>query len=190
MKEASLVKKIQTYLDGLPKCWHFKTHGSVFSQVGIPDLIFCCQGIFGAIEVKVERNGLSMMQRVILERIRAAGGRCGVARSLDDAIAIIEGRGQPETDSPMEFLFLQEAAHRLPGLVSQYPIPPFIADFCLPQHMLVIEVDGRDYHDPIRDAKKDAYLKQCGYKVIRLTGSQVYEDAVKCVKKVEALINE
>ena len=188
MKESRLVSKIIEAAEKIPKTWYYKVHGSIFSHVGIPDVIGVTSGQFWAVEAKIEQNGLSMIQRVILEKIRAAGGRCGVARSVDDALAIIEGRSTPQTDSPMEFLFLQEAQSRLPGLVSQYPVPPYVIDFAIPNKKTLIEIDGKDFHDPIRDAKKDAYLQAQGWNVIRLTGAQVYADPVLCVLKIQEII--
>jgi len=47
-----------------------------------------------AIEVKrpATRNALTDEQRQYLEQVRAAGGLAGVATSVEEAVAIVEGR--------------------------------------------------------------------------------------------------
>jgi very-short-patch-repair endonuclease len=48
-----------------------------------------------------------------------------------------------------------------------------IADFYLPDHNLIIEIDG-DYHDPAKDRVKDArFLHERGIRTLRLTNDQV-----------------
>jgi very-short-patch-repair endonuclease len=48
-----------------------------------------------------------------------------------------------------------------------------IADFYLPDHNLIIELDG-GYHDPVKDKAKDqAFLTERGIRTLRLTNEQV-----------------
>jgi hypothetical protein len=44
------------------------------------------------VEVKAPGGKLTEAQALFLDRVRSAGGHAGVARSLDDALAIVEGR--------------------------------------------------------------------------------------------------
>lgn len=48
----------------------------------------------------------------------------------------------------------------------QYPIPPYIVDFCCLATQLVIELDGSQ-HTPRSDQVRTALLQSKGYKVLR-----------------------
>ena len=68
--------------------WWFKVHGSIFQKSGIPDIIGCYQGHFIAIEVKTGTGVASKLQKIILKQINKAGGKTGIARSVEDALLI------------------------------------------------------------------------------------------------------
>jgi very-short-patch-repair endonuclease len=58
----------------------------------------------------------------------------------------------------------------------QHPIGPYAADFFVRDAGMVIEVDGspHDYGDrPIRDDKRDRYLRDRGYRVLHLAAADV-----------------
>ena len=59
---------------------------------GVSDLIGWTHGRFVAIEVKAPRGRLTDEQAAFLDLVRRSGGLAGVARSIDDARAILEGR--------------------------------------------------------------------------------------------------
>ena len=61
----------------------------------------------------------------------------------------------------------------------QHPIGPYIADFCCSKAKLVIEVDGGIHEDEdrmARDAHREAYIRERGYRVLRLTNREVLAD--------------
>ena len=58
---------------------------------GVSDLIGWTHGRFVAVEVKGPRGRITDEQAAFLELVRRSGGLAGVARSVDDARAIIEG---------------------------------------------------------------------------------------------------
>ena len=70
---------------------------------------------------------------------------------------------------------------RLEGLKfrRQVPIGPYIADFLCFERRLIVEADG-PFHDPERDAVRDAWLREQRFRVLRFPNSQVsaYPDAV------------
>ncbi len=49
----------------------------------------------------------------------------------------------------------------------QVPIGPYIADFLCTEYKLIVEVDGGQHAESVRDLKRDAYLKSEGYRVLR-----------------------
>ena len=60
---------------------------------GVSDIIGWTEGgRFVAIEVKAPRGRVTDEQKAFLDLVRRSGGLAGVARSLDDARAILEGR--------------------------------------------------------------------------------------------------
>jgi very-short-patch-repair endonuclease len=196
MKEKTIVANIAKYLHSLPRTWYFKVHGGPFQLAGVPDLIGCHHGRFFAIEVKTPDGKLSTLQRAILSQIQAAGGLCGVARSVDDARRILDGEHLDDSlcESPMEELFWQEAQGRIPGLVPQHFLEPFTIDFAIPALKIAVEIDGARYHAHEKarekDARRDALLAEWGWKVLRFTGAEVYDNTLRCVEKVISTVKQ
>lgn len=52
----------------------------------------------------------------------------------------------------------------------QYPVCGFFVDFGNPVARVAIECDGKQWHDPVLDAKRDAILNKEGWRVYRMTG--------------------
>jgi hypothetical protein len=96
------------------------------------------------------------------------------------------------TESPIEKIFFDNAQH-IPALSVQYEIGPYRVDFAIPDQMIVIELDGHDYHKTkeqrTNDAKRERELKLLGWDVIRFTGSEIYQDVTKCVAQVLEIID-
>jgi len=69
----------------------------------------------------------------------------------------------------------------------QYGIGPFVVDFCCPQSKLVIEVDGLS-HDDERvadyDKRRQKYLEDNGFAVIRFTSAEAFSDLQDIAKKI------
>lgn len=89
MKEKTIVKKISDYLYTLPNCWHFKVHGGGYQNPGIPDIIGCLNGRLFGIEVKNETGKTTVLQDLIIARIKQSKGRAGVARTIEDVNKIL-----------------------------------------------------------------------------------------------------
>lgn len=58
--------------------------------VGSPDLVGIAWGRFVGLEVKTPTGRVSKEQTMWLDMVRRFGGVAGVARSVDDALAIVE----------------------------------------------------------------------------------------------------
>lgn len=52
----------------------------------------------------------------------------------------------------------------------QFPVGRYFVDFGNPQHRIAIECDGKKWHDPERDARRDAELGELGWRVFRFSG--------------------
>lgn len=84
--------------------WCMKIHGGPFTMAGAPDIVACvpvrcCEspvtvGIFVGFETKTPTGGdPTPIQRRVHDKIRAAYGQVCVPRSVQDAVAFIEGLG-------------------------------------------------------------------------------------------------
>ncbi len=61
----------------------------------------------------------------------------------------------------------------------QHPVGPFIADFACARASLIIEIDGATHSSPEErayDANRTRYLEEKGWRVIRVTNADVYEN--------------
>lgn len=88
MKEGTLVSKIKKYLikNGAycENIW-----GGGFQAAGIPDIIACYKGVFLGIEIKLDYNKPSEIQKAKLKLINNAGGIGIVAYSIDDVTEVL-----------------------------------------------------------------------------------------------------
>ena len=67
----------------------------------------------------------------------------------------------------------------------QHPIPPYIVDFYLPSHRLVIEVDGDSHDDNTAyEIRRTFYLEQREYKILRFRNEEVYEDLAGVIERI------
>jgi very-short-patch-repair endonuclease len=73
-------------------------------------------------------------------------------------------------------LWYRLRARRLGGhkFVRQEPIGPFIVDFVCRERRLVIEVDGSQHAESKRDAARDKWLVDHGYRVLRFWNNEVF----------------
>lgn len=58
-----------------------------------------------------------------------------------------------------------------------------------PGHKIIVECDGHDFHERTkeqarRDRSRDRDMTVAGYKVFRYTGSEVYQDPIRCAQQV------
>lgn len=97
-------------------------------------------------------------------------------------------------ESPAEIVFLTAAYERIEGLIPQYVVPRYRLDFAVPDKLIAIEIDGHDYHKTKNqrtyDAKRDRELSIGGWKVVRFTASEIFQNAPGCVDDILRLIAE
>ena len=89
--ETRLTNKIMKALKKHGGFW-VKIHGSAFQVSGIPDILGCYQGLFVALEVKLPETAedASLRQRLMMKRIRAAGGIPMIVTSTEAALEVVE----------------------------------------------------------------------------------------------------
>ncbi len=98
-----------------------------------------------------------------------------------------------QCESPIESIFWSVAYFKLSELgefTPQVRVGPHRLDFALRSNGLdlAIELDGQDYHSSpdqrTNDARRQRYLEQIGWRIIRFTGREIYKDVQKCVAEV------
>lgn len=95
-------------------------------------------------------------------------------------------------ESPIEKMFWEAARLKIPYLEPQFEVPPYRLDFAVIGDRIAIEIDGHDYHKTkeqrTHDAARDRFLQREGWRVMRFTGSEVFQNAERCVQEVLALL--
>ncbi len=71
----------------------------------------------------------------------------------------------------------------------QAVIGNYVADFLCAQKALVIEVDG-ETHDQARDVKRDAWLAEHGYHVLRVTNDDVLMQIDRVLDHIFAVVSK
>ncbi|MGZ4971025.1 MAG: endonuclease domain-containing protein [Methylobacter sp.] len=73
----------------------------------------------------------------------------------------------------------------------QFPIVPFIVDFCCPELKLIIELDGSQHFEQATyDQERSFYLAQRGFKVIRFWNNEVIENSEGVLERIYLVILE
>jgi very-short-patch-repair endonuclease len=73
----------------------------------------------------------------------------------------------------------------------QHPIGPYVVDFCCLAERMVVEVDGvaHDMGDrPARDDQRTRFLKENGFRVLRISAQRVLADAVGTAEAIVARV--
>lgn len=84
-------KVIQFIRKQYPAAWVYKAADRW--TAGIPDLLLCIEGRFYAIELKVGKNGPTKIQRYVMGKIRSAGGKTSVCRSVEEVREFLQKGG-------------------------------------------------------------------------------------------------
>jgi len=58
----------------------------------------------------------------------------------------------------------------------QQPLGPFIADFVCQEKKLIVEADGSQHSDSAYDTRRDQWLKERGYTVLRFWNNEINEN--------------
>jgi len=82
-KESLLVKQILVYLNGRDSCKAVKNHGSIYAEIGRPDIDVSDNGQHGVIEVKIYPDAPTPIQWKRLKEWAAAGSKMLVAYNLE-----------------------------------------------------------------------------------------------------------
>jgi len=80
---------------------------------------------------------------------------------------------------------------RLGGLKfrRQMPMGPYVLDFVCLRFRLIVEADG-PFHDPARDAIRDAWLKDQGFRVLRFSNREIQNEGDAVAERILSAVNE
>jgi very-short-patch-repair endonuclease len=69
-------------------------------------------------------------------------------------------------------------AKRLAGykFKRQLPVDDYIVDFACLSQRLIVEADGSQHSENVRDARRDGYLQAQGFRVLRFWNSDIFEN--------------
>ena len=67
----------------------------------------------------------------------------------------------------------------------QYPIGRYIVDFCCPERLLVVELDGGHHTNQTQtDQRRTEYLTRLGYRVLRFWDHEVLSDLEAVLQRI------
>jgi very-short-patch-repair endonuclease len=69
----------------------------------------------------------------------------------------------------------------------QAPIDPYIVDFAIHEHRLIVEIDGEHHFTPdgmARDRRRDAWLAGRGYRILRFNTGELSEAFNGCIEEI------
>jgi very-short-patch-repair endonuclease len=71
----------------------------------------------------------------------------------------------------------------------QYPIGPYVTDFCAPECRLIVELDGSQHAEQAApDARRTAALEAYGFSVLRFWDSAVLAETQAVLEKLASQI--
>jgi very-short-patch-repair endonuclease len=114
--------------------------------------------------------------------------------AIDPTVALLTLLHRREwlCQSPIEVAFHKAARTEGLFLCCQFPVGPYRLDFADPPTKVAIETDGQDWHaskeQRTHDARRDRYLTEEGWRVLRFTGTEIYRDVQRCVKQVVDIV--
>lgn len=76
--------------------------------------------------------------------------------------------------SPIEEMTWQSIRRHYFAMYPQFPVFNHFIDFANPYLRIGLELDGKDYHDPIKDAIRDAMLWRYGWRIFRVSGKECF----------------
>jgi len=98
-------------------------------------------------------------------------------------------RGQTEAERRLWSMLRDR---RLGGFkfVRQFPLGPYIVDFCCRKAMLIVEADGGQHSGSARDAARDGFLVSRGYRVLRFWNADVLARSGEVAETIFARLAE
>ena len=96
-----------------------------------------------------------------------------------------------QTDTEIKlWYFLRDRRFQNLKFRRQYPIGPYIVDFCCIEENLIIELDGGQHSvQLIKDKERTTCLEGRGYKVLRFWNNEVLQNPSSVLKYISLVLN-
>lgn len=109
----------------------------------------------------------------------------GIATGIASHLKLLQEHGPTDIEQiMMKALNSRNIAHEFQFLIAK----KFLCDFGFPAAHLVVECDGTYWHSlpkTIRnDRAKDAYLRKCGYTILRFSDKQIKANIDDCIGQI------
>jgi hypothetical protein len=89
--------------------------------------------------------------------------------------------------SPIESMAFEDIMFFKLPIYPQYPLFSYFPDFCDPVKKIIIECDGKDFHNTEKDTIRDEGFAEHGYKIFRIKGSMFYRDHNDLMNRIDEL---
>lgn len=76
--------------------------------------------------------------------------------------------------SPIEQIAWGSIRSHYMALYPQFPVFNYFIDFANPYLRIGLELDGKEFHDPVKDKVRDELLYNHGWRIFRVKGAEVY----------------
>ena len=125
-------------------------------------------------------------KRLVESRINAYYAKLKLLSPINNGLGeLINGlNGDVSADSKAEVIFYNILKENQVDFKFHYSIGPYTADYFIPDD-LVVELDG-PMHDKDRDKRRDRYMRNLGYRVLRLPIWIVANDPQAVVNEIKA----
>ena len=92
--------------------------------------------------------------------------------------------------TPIELIFRDKLIENNISFTPQVKLGRYYVDFLLDVNSkkIIVECDGRDYHNPYLDKERDEVISREGYQIHRFSGSSIYNNCQKCIDEI--LLNQ
>lgn len=132
----------------------------------------------------IHTNYSSVVTYLLCEQINALLSQINATFSTPDFLQFDPAK---TILTPIEQKMAQALEQAALSYESQVRIGRYFVDFLVSveNRKLIVECDGRAYHDPVRDAERDKVLSAEGYPILRFSGSEIWKDAAGCVKRIQ-----
>jgi len=123
---------------------------------------------------------------------RREGGQPTAHRSVAPLMRARAKRLRSDMTDAEGKLWAALRAHRLSGLSfrRQTLVGRFIVDFVCHEKRLIVEVDGGQHADNVRDVERDRWLVSKGYRVLRFWNSDVLRNRAGVLETIVAAAND
>jgi very-short-patch-repair endonuclease len=112
---------------------------------------------------------------------------------LEKTYPVTVDQERQKCESPIELRLYDALTINGYYVKTQVPCGKYRIDLALPTYKIAIECDGHQYHSTpeqkAHDRRKNAYLRQQGWKVLRFSGRAIHWNLPKILAKIQKCVD-